>query len=98
MELTTDLDLTRALQLLQDVGDPALEYNPEQGPTMLERAHYNRKLHNMVSIHGLIPALRQIYEMKQASGEEDELGYCRTCFLLDRFLTDDPDPRIVAVA
>lgn len=89
------LSIERALELLFEVQDPVLRYNPEDGISMLEHAGYNRKVHRMLSVHGLIPVLRQQLEPMRA--KEIETGYCEICTLLDDFLVDDPDPRLVGV-
>lgn len=90
------MTVDRALELLQEVEDPVLAYEPERGGlSMSEIAGYNRHLWNMFWVHGLIPVLRA--EVEPLREKEQDQGYCRACMLLDRFLVEDPDPTIVGV-
>jgi hypothetical protein len=90
-----NLTVDRASQLLEQVEDPVLQYDPERGPTMQEWASFNRQVHNVVYLSGLMPVLRKKLETVRSSEEKE--NYCRSCMLLDRFLVDDPDPRLVGV-
>lgn len=87
------LTVERAMQLLESVKDPVLKYDPNDGITMLEHAGYNKKVHQMLSVHGLIPVIRQ--QLEPMRTREEEEGYCEVCVLLDSFLVEDPDPRLV---
>lgn len=81
------------MQLLGDVVDPALSTKK----AVQEQADYNRKIYKMISTNGFIPAIRQQLEPMRPKEWDEEAGYCVECFLLDRFLTDDPDISVVGV-